>query len=113
MSSALCKTTDLDALGSIGLEVKIKRKMQDIFIIKKGHAFFAYKNQCPHRLTQMEWNPNDFLTKDKQHIICAMHAAIFNLDDGLCISGPCIGKSLKKIDIFIKEGEIFSGRSIT
>ena len=107
MSSVLCKTTDLDTLGSIGLEVKINRKTQDIFIIKKDTEFFAYKNQCPHRLTQMEWNPNDFLTEDKQHIICAMHAAIFNLDNGFCISGPCAGESLKKVGISVKDGNIF------
>ena len=107
MTKALCKTTDLDELGSIGLEVKVKRKTQDIFIVKKDATFFAYKNKCPHRLTQMEWNPNDFLTEDKQHIICAMHAATFNLDDGLCISGPCVGDSLQKIDIVVKGDEIF------
>ena len=107
MPEALCKTTDLDTLGSIGLEVKVNRKNQDIFIIKKETEFFAYKNQCPHRLTQLEWNPNDFLTEDKQRIICAMHAAEFNLDDGLCISGPCVGESLKKVDIVVKGENIF------
>lgn len=108
-STFLCKTSDLDKFGSKGLSIKIKRKMHDIFIVKQGDDFFAYYNECPHRLAQLEWNADDFLTEDKQHIICAMHGALFTIKKGDCISGPCSGESLKPIAIRIQGDEIHFG----
>lgn len=103
----LCKISDLDKFSSKGLSVKIKRKTHDIFIVKQDDDFFAYYNECPHRLAQLEWNADDFLTADKQHIICAMHGALFTLSDGSCVSGPCSGESLRQIPIKIDGEDIF------
>ena len=38
--------------------------------------------------------------------MCATHGAIFEVDTGLCIDGPCIGDSLRSLEANILEGEV-------
>jgi nitrite reductase/ring-hydroxylating ferredoxin subunit len=98
----LCKTTDIEDPGSKSFEVKIRRKIQSIFVVHKNGEFFAYFNQCPHTGASLEWQQDQFLDLDKALIQCATHDALFMIDSGQCISGPCIGNSLQSIPLSIK-----------
>jgi len=98
----LCKTTDIEDPGSKGFELKIKRNSHSIFVVHKNGEFFAYYNQCPHTGASLEWQENQFLDMDKALIQCATHDALFNINSGKCISGPCAGDSLQSIALSIK-----------
>jgi nitrite reductase/ring-hydroxylating ferredoxin subunit len=65
----------------------------------------AYLNRCPHRGTPLNWVPNRFLTDDREHAICATHGALFRIDDGRCIAGPCAGDSLVPVRVEV-DGDI-------
>ena len=39
------------------------------------------------------------LTAEEDFIVCATHGALFRIEDGTCVAGPCVGKSLKPIDV--------------
>ena len=39
--------------------------------------------------------PGRFLTREGDFILCSSHGALFRLGDGLCVAGPCAGRSLK------------------
>ncbi len=69
----------------------------DIFIVRKGELMAAYRNRCPHQGIALNWRANDFLDQQHAHIECKQHGALFELDSGQCIFGPCQGKSLEKI----------------
>ena len=106
MTHILCKTTDIEDPGSKSFEVKIKRKTQSIFVVHKNGEFFAYYNKCPHTGATLEWQEDQFLDLDKALIQCATHDALFMIDSGECIAGPCVGDNLEPLSITIHEGEI-------
>ncbi len=106
MTHILCKTSDIEDPGSKSFEVKIKRKTRSIFVVHKDGQFFAYYNQCPHTGASLEWQQNQFLDLDKALIQCATHDALFLIDSGECIAGPCAGDQLSPLAISIKDDKI-------
>jgi len=68
-----------------------------VIIVKYNGRYYAYKNSCPHTLGPLDWMPGNFLDQDKKFILCATHGAVFKIDDGLCIHGPCVGQYLQQI----------------
>ncbi len=106
MAYILCKTNEIEDPGSKSFEVKIKRKTQSIFVVHKDGEFFAYYNKCPHTGANLEWQQDQFLDLDKALIQCATHDALFTIDSGECIAGPCAGESLQPLPLTITAGEL-------
>jgi nitrite reductase/ring-hydroxylating ferredoxin subunit len=77
-----------------------------IFVIRRGEDVRGYANSCPHQGTTLDWNPDVFLTYDKSHIQCATHGAWFQIDDGLCVAGPCLGQKLYPVRVRIAGGVV-------
>ncbi|MEE9445558.1 MAG: Rieske (2Fe-2S) protein [Cocleimonas sp.] len=103
----LCKISELTDPDSRGFTLKIKRKMTDIFIVRKGDKVYAYENSCPHAQAPLEWNPDQFLDEKNEIIVCAIHGATFAIEDGSCLGGPCNSISLTNLPLDIIEGDIF------
>ena len=79
-----------------------------IFITQRDGAFFAYQNVCPHLQTELEFLENQFLDREGEYIECATHGELFNVETGECISGPCLGESLEKVNITVhSDGGIY------
>jgi nitrite reductase/ring-hydroxylating ferredoxin subunit len=76
------------------------------FVVRKGDRVFAYQNFCVHAGHPLNWQPDQFLTEDGQQIICASHGAIYEIDSGVCVAGPCPGKLLRPVDVEIRDGTI-------
>jgi len=72
----------------------------NLFVIRKGDELRAFKNACPHRGVELNWTPDNFLTADGDYIQCGMHGALFRIDNGECIHGPCIGEFLEEIAVY-------------
>lgn len=82
---------------------------QSIFVVRQNHNVFAYHNRCPHLGIPLEWQPDHFLDADGELIQCSTHGALFTIDDGLCVSGPCSGQSLQPLPVEIRNGEVWVG----
>ena len=67
------------------------------FIVNHDGRHFAYINRCPHAGTPLDLWPNEFLTADRRHLICATHGAVFEPDTGRCVEGPCPGAHLETL----------------
>lgn len=91
---ALCHIDTIAEGESKGFEVD----GQAIFIVHKQNLFHAYRNSCPHLGINLEWQDDQFLDADGSLIQCAMHGALFLIDSGLCIAGPCQGQRLKVVE---------------
>lgn len=108
MSQQLCHINDIADPGSKGFTLQQGRKERLLFIVKKDGEVFAYENQCPHTGINLEWRGDDFLDNQKAYIQCSVHGALFKIDAGNCISGPCQGESLTLVNIEIDHaGYIF------
>ena len=77
------------------------------FVIRQGDDVFAYQNFCVHVGHPLNWSPNKFLTKDKSAIICASHGATYRIDTGDCFAGPGRGKTLRKVEVSLRDGIIY------
>ncbi|MEQ9555544.1 MAG: Rieske (2Fe-2S) protein [Rhodospirillales bacterium] len=98
----LCQLDDIDDGGSAGFEVAGKLVMA----IRQGDTVFAYVNSCPHVGTPLDMWPGRFLTRDGEYILCATHGALFRIEDGHCVAGPCVGRGLTPIGTRIENGAV-------
>lgn len=79
---------------------------EQIFLVKKDGQLFMYENRCPHLGIPLEMMPDQFLDFEKSFIQCSTHGALFNIDNGFCIAGPCKGASLQKKAFEIIDEEV-------
>ena len=79
-----------------------------ISITQRDGSFYAYQNVCPHLQVELEFLENQFLDQDQEFIQCSTHGALFEVETGLCISGPCQGDTLEKVNIKVhSDGGIY------
>ena len=86
----LCPSDTLDPDSSRGFEIDGCKLLA---VRRDGVAYF-YINGCPHRGIPLEWQTDQFLDTSASLIQCATHGALFLIESGECISGPCAGQSL-------------------
>ncbi|GAC1493930.1 MAG: Rieske (2Fe-2S) protein [Acetobacteraceae bacterium] len=77
-----------------------------LFAVRRGSQVFVYVNACPHVGTSLDWAPNRFLTADGGLIVCATHGALFAIEGGVCVHGPCVGERLEAVPAQIVDGVI-------
>jgi nitrite reductase/ring-hydroxylating ferredoxin subunit len=91
--TVLCHIDDLAEDSSKGFELGGK----SLFAVKKDGQIFLYHNQCPHLGVELNWQEDQFLDMDNALIQCATHGALFIIEDGECVSGPCQGRRLEPV----------------
>lgn len=89
----LCHVDDIEEGSAKGFAIGTKH----IFAVRKDNQLHVYYNYCPHLGTPLEWQEDQFLDPDGALIQCSTHGALFLIEDGHCIAGPCKGKSLRRI----------------
>jgi len=77
------------------------------FLVRHDGCVFGYINACPHLNIELNWQENAFLDTDNALIQCATHGALFMIDNGDCVSGPCAGQSLSALTVTEKDNKIF------
>ena len=83
-----------------------ERRPLRVIVTRRAGEFFAYENRCPHRGTPLDWSPDRFLDSSGQHLTCATHGALFRIEDGECIAGPCAGDGLRALPVVLREGRL-------
>ena len=76
------------------------------FVVRKGETVFGYVDRCPHQGLPLAKTLDDYLTPDRSLITCAWHGALFRIDDGACIGGPCPGAKLTRWPVRVEGGVI-------
>lgn len=76
------------------------------FTVRFDSKVFAYVNRCPHRGTELDWEPGKVFDETGLYLICATHGAMFDPQSGLCISGPCQGARLQALPIEEHDGAV-------
>ena len=100
--TVLCHTDEIDDECSKGFEVGD----DTVFAVKKDSQIYVYRNRCPHLGVELNWQEDKFLDMDGMLIQCSTHGALFLIEDGECVSGPCQGERLQAIPFEIIEGQI-------
>ena len=90
----LCSSHALSEGTSRGFELDEVR----LLITRREGRVYAYKNRCHHRGVALEWQPDQFLDPSASLIQCSTHAALFLIESGECVAGPCAGQFLTALD---------------
>ncbi|MHB8483905.1 MAG: Rieske (2Fe-2S) protein [Nitrospiria bacterium] len=77
------------------------------FVVNENGKFLAYVNKCRHMGVTLDWDSNEFYTKEKDLLICKTHGATYTPGTGECAGGPCSGKSLFSLPLVRKSGQLF------
>jgi len=78
------------------------------FVVRRGGDVYAYQNFCMHVGHPLNWVPDGFLSRERDAIQCSSHGALYEIDTGLCFRGPCVGKSLRRVDVEVRDGVIYA-----
>lgn len=88
--------------SSKGIELDDK----SLFAVKKDGQLFLYENRCPHLGVELNWREDQFLDGDGVLIQCATHGALFLIESGECVAGPCLGATLTEVPFTVVDGHI-------
>lgn len=71
-----------------------------LFVVRRGDCVRAWRDACPHvDGAPLAWRKDAYLSADGRNIVCYGHGAVFDIETGLCTSGPCVGQSLTPVDL--------------
>ncbi len=70
-----------------------------LFGVRRQGRAYLYRNRCPHRGIALQGSAQAcVLDPSAQLIECAHHGALFLIDSGECVAGPCAGEWLEALD---------------
>lgn len=104
----LCESAALqETTGSVTFEVMEFGHTASAFAVRFDNQAVAYLNRCAHVPAELDWQPGQFWDQDNRFIICAVHGALYEPSDGVCVGGPCVGRRLLPIRLKEEAGQVY------
>jgi nitrite reductase/ring-hydroxylating ferredoxin subunit len=99
----LCALQDLPDGAARGFVVAGLR--QKVVVVRQGEALHGYLDSCPHYAggTPMAWRSDAYLNGAGTHLACHSHGALFEIDTGVCVLGPCLGQRLRTVELKVTQ----------
>ena len=79
------------------------------FVVRQGEAIHGYVDRCPHAGVPLAQRLDDYLSPSGDLIACSWHGALFQIEDGLCVGGPCVGHRLTSWPVRVDGSNIVTG----
>ena len=74
------------------------------FVVRRGEEARGYVDRCPHAGLPLAQQLDAYLTPDGDLIACSWHGALFDIDSGACVGGPCVGAALTPWPVTVVDG---------
>jgi nitrite reductase/ring-hydroxylating ferredoxin subunit len=74
------------------------------FVVRRGSEVHGYLDRCAHMALPLSQKLDDYLTEDGSHIVCSWHGALYRIEDGVCVGGPCTGARLQPWPVTVVDG---------
>ena len=103
---ALCRLDEIPDGGATAVDAVLADGEASLILLRRGDQVRGYLNVCPHAGRRLDYAPGMFLLKDEL-LICAVHGASFNRNDGICVAGPCRGEHLRALAVELRDGEVW------
>ena len=92
--TVLCRLEEIADPGAKSLYFTVWPAMFNGFVVRRGGRVWGYVDRCPHAARPLAPIEDRYLTREKDLLLCSAHGALFRIEDGLCIAGPCAGERL-------------------
>jgi nitrite reductase/ring-hydroxylating ferredoxin subunit len=93
-AARVCQLAAVPNDGTHVVSIELAGRRHPVILLRRGGIVLAYVNRCPHMGLSLNWLPNQFLDASGELLLCANHGALFRIENGLCVVGPCRGQSL-------------------
>jgi nitrite reductase/ring-hydroxylating ferredoxin subunit len=108
---AICSMSDIPSQKARGFQLMIVEedgtaRPWHIVVVRWGKQVFGYLNKCPHDGVNLDWERNQFFDPNGIRLMCGKHGAMFELGTGMCVDGPCKGRSLQPVAVAVIENDI-------
>jgi len=77
------------------------------FVVRFEGVVRGYLNRCAHVPIELDWNEGEFFESSGLYLMCSTHGALYTPEDGRCAGGPCRGGSLRPVNVFERDGQVF------
>ena len=94
--------------GARGYVLEIGGRRFHGFVVREGDAVRGYVDRCPHMGVPLARELDAYLSPISRHIACGWHGALFRVDDGACVAGPCAGAALIAWPVAVRDGALFT-----
>jgi len=102
----LARFEQIEDGGFLETEVRLDGDDESLILHRRGDRVRAWLNVCPHAGRRLDWAPGKFLKNKQGHLVCAVHGATFELEQGVCVAGPCRGASLRAVGVEVRDGQV-------
>lgn len=75
------------------------------FVLRFNGVLVGYVNRCVHVPVEMDWQPGEFLDRERRYIVCAIHGAHYEPANGRCVGGPCDRGRLMPVAVAELDGQ--------
>ena len=106
LGTALCGLAEIPDPGAKGFMFRVEELLFAGFVVRRGGEVRGYVDRCPHAGMPLALMGDRFLTRESDLILCSSHGALFRIDDGLCVAGPCEGRALWTWPVEVVDGEV-------
>ena len=103
----LAELAQIEDGGFLEVEAEVEGDAESLILHRTGDAVRAWLNVCPHGGRRLDWAPGKFLRNRDGQLVCAVHGATFELEQGECIAGPCRGAALRAVAVEVREGGVW------
>jgi nitrite reductase/ring-hydroxylating ferredoxin subunit len=104
--TVLCALDEIPSPGAKGFRFREGETMFAGFVVRQGESLHGYVDSCPHAGWPLAGFAGRFLTRENDLILCGGHAALFRIEDGVCVAGPCPGQRLTPWPVIVDEGSV-------
>ena len=98
---------ELRAKKAIKFSYRQEGISRDGFVALFEGEVVAYENVCRHVPITLDYGDARFFNASESHFVCQTHGATYEPLTGECISGPCVGASLKRLAVEVKGEEVW------
>jgi nitrite reductase/ring-hydroxylating ferredoxin subunit len=102
----LCELTTIADGAARNFVLQMRAGRFHGFVVRSGEAVRGYVDRCPHAGVPLARTLDDYLTPDGGLIACSWHGALFEIDSGRCVGGPCVGQALTPWPVAVRDGRI-------
>jgi nitrite reductase/ring-hydroxylating ferredoxin subunit len=104
---SVCRLEDIKIESGKEVSIDAADKTFWVMLFNRQGVVLGFFNQCPHQGRALNLASDRFLFDKKNQLVCPHHGACFDLQSGMCVSGPCEGNALKPVKVSVIEGEVF------
>ena len=104
--TVLCRLEEIADPGAKGFDFREGDQLWSGFVVRKGEVLRGYLDTCPHAGSPLGDMIGRYLTRAGDYLICSAHGALFKIEDGACVAGPCAGQALTPWPVEVVDGVV-------